>query len=916
MSAYPTAASLRSRRARLLAGCALAAAFSTPGYSQRAFQATPASTVNAVVQQGVAPNLDVVRVTAPQAVIDWVPDAGSGTINILPQGSELRFRVDFADQLPRYTILNRIQAADPSRAVQIDGFVNSLVDTGYGISNGAIWFYAPGGIIASSTSRFDVGSLVLTTNDIQIGDFVSEGLFAGADTDAVAGTIRFRGTDGSRSTVTVQSGAQINATSNYVALVASRVIQNGTVSVDGGAAYIAAEQVDMTVPMSGGLFSIQVSVGTGADTPTETVLDHGGKTSGPSGENMFFANRRIHMMAVPKNDAVTMLVAGEVGYLPASQADLVNGDIVLTTGTGISGGGGAQTPLKASTINLAGGDFTSDLSISADKIEINPTKADLTFSDDLFAFSPNGFVRMLAEGGRKITVADDVFIGHSQVNPATGTALLELSALSGGSIKADLISLSSQGNGALDMGYGATSGAAGSISVLADGGTIDAGSLTLNAKAIGGSSNVSGNAAGTATGDIVTVAAKGSSGQILAGAIDMSVNAEGGDAGYGAISSGFGKAGSITLLATGGATIAANSAKLTANGLGGDGPSGAVGSGGVIDVDFTTASVTVAGTLTLEATGTGGNGTSSGTGADGLGGTVSLGTAGGSFDFSSLIAKVDGTGNGSFFFANTKAGGTGKAGTAALTFSGTALTGTNEINLSATGLGGDGVKAGASLGGSLSLTVENGSLLVSDSTLSLVAKGLGENGEAGGGIAVGGTIDILIDNATLDVNNFSVDASAQGGEAFGEASFAASFASGPFAAEGSSGSGTGGSVNLLSRNGGQVFGAGTFRADGTGGDGNRFAGITAGAGNGGFVQVRTEGGSIDATGGTLLLAADGIGGNQAPVSLAGGPILAKGGSVLLDVSGGGQLLLSSLFGVAGARYEDSDDGINFETLAR
>src|SRR5687767_9439119 len=100
MSAYRISSSLRTRRARLLAGCALAAAVSTPGLAQtRAFRAIPTVTSGnaSVAQGGIRPGgvggvTDTVNVASRQVIIDWVPtDTGTGTVTILGAGDELVF---------------------------------------------------------------------------------------------------------------------------------------------------------------------------------------------------------------------------------------------------------------------------------------------------------------------------------------------------------------------------------------------------------------------------------------------------------------------------------------------------------------------------------------------------------------------------------------------------------------------------------------------------------------------------------------------------------------------------------------------------------------------------------------------------------------------------------------------------------
>ena len=104
-------------------------------------------------------------------------------------------------------------------------------------------------------------------------------------------------------------GAQINAVEpdSYVALVAPRVEQGGTVRVDGSAAYVAAEQATLT--MNQGLFDIQVETG----TSDANGIVHTGETSGPA-NTVAGDNHSIYMVAVPKDQALNMLLGGTVGF--------------------------------------------------------------------------------------------------------------------------------------------------------------------------------------------------------------------------------------------------------------------------------------------------------------------------------------------------------------------------------------------------------------------------------------------------------------------------------------------------------------------------------------------------------------------------------------------------------------------------
>src|SRR5205085_3177338 len=142
-------------------------------------------------------------------------------------------------------------------------------------------------------------------------------------------------------------GAQINAlqSGSYVALVAPRIEQGGTVRVNGSAAYVAAQQLTMT--MNQGLFDIQVDVG----TDDSNGIVHTGETSGPA-NSVAGDNHTIYLVAVPKNSAVTMLLdnTSKIGFDEATNASVQNGQIILSSGYSVSSNN--VTPFD--NINLGG----------------------------------------------------------------------------------------------------------------------------------------------------------------------------------------------------------------------------------------------------------------------------------------------------------------------------------------------------------------------------------------------------------------------------------------------------------------------------------------------------------------------------------------------------------------------------------
>ena len=274
------------------------------------------------------PTLDTFTVNTQNTIINFTPfdtANGGGPITFLNSGATALFQSDANSGLTNFTVLNRIIPTDTTRAIRFDGTVQSRINAiETSTPGGTILFYSPGGILAGSQSVFDVGSLVLSAADIGFG---------------TGNTLNFTGA-AAGTAVNINAGAQILAqgAGSYVALVAPQVIQAGTVKSDGSVAYIAAQAVSVTI--QGALFDINFVQGQGTDT--SAAITHTGTTeftqapesSGP---------QRIYVAAVPKNDAITTLVSGSLGYAAADNASVENGKIVLSAGRNVIDTGGDTT---------------------------------------------------------------------------------------------------------------------------------------------------------------------------------------------------------------------------------------------------------------------------------------------------------------------------------------------------------------------------------------------------------------------------------------------------------------------------------------------------------------------------------------------------------------------------------------------
>ena len=382
--------------AGLLAGVSISAAalalatIPQQARAQNAVNATP-SGVNATVSQGLVLNgttVDQVNVTGSQATVDWALDANGASSGVfLNGGTTLDFQGGGS-----FTVLNRVNPMTLTGTLALNGSVTSS-------PGGKIWFYNPGGWVVGSGASIDVGSLVLTASPITTTAFDADdpnntGLYG------PGGTIRF-GQSLAGSSVTVQQGASLSALQNnsYVALVAPRVVQAGSVTTNGATAYVGAGAADLTI--NNGLFDIVVTTGT--DDANGVVHTSTGSTDRFDPNSSSAAPQGIYLVAVPKNDALTMLVSGNLGFNSASSASQTGGKIVLSAGFDVVGGqpvGGPSTrggsiTLKNLSLNSPVEGFARDtIRVSADSNDAVFASQDLLLSAgkriDVVAFGEGG----------------------------------------------------------------------------------------------------------------------------------------------------------------------------------------------------------------------------------------------------------------------------------------------------------------------------------------------------------------------------------------------------------------------------------------------------------------------------------------------------------------------------------------------
>lgn len=505
MARNASAMSLRRKPsiARLLAGISGGAAslalasMPAPAFAQ-AVNGTPTPQFGISGVSRSTPGLDAVFVTNSEALLDWTASDSGGVF--LPEGNTLRFIYDGSSP---YTVLNRVTDAAVGGPLSIAGTVESS-------SLGKVWFYNAGGWVVGPKGVFNVGSLVLTSLPITIdpaSDTVSR-LYGDKN------EIRFGTALDPKSSVTIQSGAQINASlanSSYVAVVAPRVEQAGTVSVNGSAAYVAAEAATMTI--NSGLFDIIVDSGS---DDTEGVV-HTGTTQWPANASSTDANHRIYVVAVPKNQAMTAVVSGSMGYTGATTASVVDGSIVLSAGYNVAGGsvstanvvgGNASLALSGLTVGQKGatsdvtGFATRDVTIDASTTSTSVRgTVDLQARRNVSASIDNGN-SIVVDSGLSLGSVNGAKAGNVSVAVAGGGSLavggtLDLYSIATGAIQTDPL------NGdALLAGSVGEDAISGNVGLTIKDGNFNLGAATLSSIATSGVGELS---AGSATSGSVSI---------------------------------------------------------------------------------------------------------------------------------------------------------------------------------------------------------------------------------------------------------------------------------------------------------------------------------------------------------------------------------------------------------------------------
>ncbi len=881
---------------------------------------------------------DQVQVNTQEAVVNWTTfdtDTLATTdswVNFLPAGTEL----EFVGLQGEYTILNRIFSAPDTfgeyRGIAFEGTVTSrLVDAGP--IGGTVWFYSPGGILLTDNAAFNVGSLVLTTSDI-------------AQIDSAGTQLNFLGVSQPDSSILIGTGATIDA-ENYVAMWAPRIEQAGTVRANGNISYTAAEQGQLTV--SGTLFDMTVTVG----TEDANGIVHTGTTSGPSGATDTL--RAISMNAVGKDDFITMLVGGNIGYDEPTAANVLNGVVILSAESNGADATGNIEFGNTQIDSLGVAQASGGLSLKVDGQNSTLAIGSLNNPVDFIAIGEQS-LDVAATGGASIIAFGSMLLGAG-ANGVGGTVNITVddagrdndSAVSGLLVNGTL-TVSARGVGASDLNAGGIGGdgVGGTVNIdVSQGGEIVAtNNFVVNAGAQSGFGLAQ---SGTATAGDITFNVTGANSRVFVGgsiSLDASADAAidpngegalpetGNDAFGGSIVLNFAdgivassdiqidvsasatdgflanagesydaQAGSIDF--TNNASLAATLIDLAANASGGDGGDGVAGQSGQAGGSATGGDISFVSTvdlpnlvdLSISANATGGTG--------GLAGQFGNGGAGGNATAGSARFEVQGTGPllGAIADIFIEADGVGGAGTDG---------GAGDATLAS----GDGGAGGSGTGGTAALAISGpgATFSVDPQTMVLSANGFGGAagngaGNAAGGVAgnggaggdgFGGTTSIEVGSGatvtllpTADLN-FVLGATGSGGT--GGVGGGTSIDLGGFTGlGGDGGSGTGGSPTIIATGGTIIAPIVELDANGFGGFG----------GQGGDLGRAPDGNGGAGNGGTPLIQ-----------TLDGSPGVLTLGTVTINASGlaGGGTVVGSTAGGSITIVDGSADPAGLITM--
>lgn len=278
--------------------------------------------------------------------------------------------VDFVQPGSSSIAVNRVIGGQPSEIL------------GHLIANGQVWLINPSGILFGKGSQVDVGSLVASTLDLNPNGTAAASSFSGQSAAAV-----------------VNQGSITAASGGYVALLASRVDNEGVVSARLGTVAIGAGSA-ATLTFSGNhLLAVEVD----ASTLKSLAANHG-LIAADGGT--------VYMTAGAKNSLLASTV-NSTGVIRAQSVESHDGTIVLSAGQS-NGAVSVAGTVDASGPHGTGGTVTvtgSQVSVAANT------------SVNASGQSGGGSIRIGGgwEGGEGLPQAKTVNVAQSAVLDASAT---------------------------------------------------------------------------------------------------------------------------------------------------------------------------------------------------------------------------------------------------------------------------------------------------------------------------------------------------------------------------------------------------------------------------------------------------------------------------------------------------------------
>jgi filamentous hemagglutinin family protein len=720
-------------------------------------------------------------------------------------------------------------------------------------------------------SQLNLGDLVISTSDADTSNGVAQDINFNSASDDIewsnpttltltAGNdINYQGTifvAQAGAGVNLNAGNNIDVNGSITAPVISLVATSG-ITVESGAQLYASSNSGST--------STTLAAGNGGIT-VYGLVQATGSEDGPGGGSGFVSLTTSGTGQIKVNGGQVIADGGEGGESTPGGSGTVSmtsgsGGILITNGGSVSAGGASGTDSE-------GGGSAS--------ITLNGSSGGITLTND-------GSVQSQGTGGGSasvtLTTTGGILVDGAEVSNieayggdgydggmAGGAANIVLTSGSGGIMIDNAYIYAEGGDGGYNSSGNGGAGGDASISLTSTTG----GGITIQnngyANALGGSGGDgewgSGGAGGSAS-----VTLSGGSGPIT---FDTSgaVEADGGEGGYGDTNGGAGGLATVSLATTGAILIQGGGEVYAHGGDGGESSNNNGGNGGVGSItigDGTNTGITINGGYVWATGGDGGESENSGTGGTGGSAIVALngGGSGVLIENGSDPASVRADGGEGGYGYSSAFGGNG--GSASITLTGPAITiQTGGGVLAYGGNGNDGGEGGgAGGGGSIIFNAGVGGINISNPNYAEAEGGEGLYGYYSGTGAIGGAASMTLTTAgALSLNNADL------------------YVYGADGGEGTGGSGGAGSIffnagGVVSLNNSDVY---AYGGEGYGGSGGGAAtiGIAAGGGISGVSSyIEAFGGSAySSNGGTANLTLLSTGGN---IVIDGGEGAAVGG---------------------------------------